>query len=311
MGLNVDVVIVTYNRLEKLKKALACYESQTLSFRNMIVVDNHSSDGTYDYLEEWRTIQAPFSKYIIHTEDNLGGSGGYYIGQKKAMELDPDWLFLADDDAYPAADMMERFYDYAGDHPVAEYSAICGTVFHPDNSIDLWHRSRFLMKGKRFVQRVSSNLGDYEKPEFKIDFLSYVGVFLNGKALKKVGLVNPNFFIYQDDSEHSLRLKKYGDIVCVPCIRIVHDDMIIGESKPESPIVSWKDYYFERNGMVLLKRHFPWAAIHQTRKLLAQKLRGEFKGDRYALLKWEAVKHAWLGKMGKHPVYVPGWEIKK
>lgn len=311
MELNVDVVVVTYNRLEKLKKALACYENQTLSFRSIIIVDNHSSDGTYEYLEEWKSKQTPFVKYIIHAEDNLGGSGGYYLGQKKAMELNPDWLFLADDDAYPVADMMEKFYDYAGHHLIGEYAAICGTVFHPDDSIDLQHRSRYLMKGKRFVQRVSSTLSDYEKPEFKIDFLSYVGVFLNGKALKKVGLVNPDFFIYQDDSEHSLRLKKYGDVICVPCIRIVHDDMIVGDSKPEAPLVSWKDYYFERNGMVLLKKHFPWAAIHQTRKLFAKKMKGELKGDRYGIMKWEAVKHAWLGRMGKHPVYVPGWEIKK
>ena len=62
MELNVDVVVVTYNRLEKLKKALACYENQTLSFRSIIIVDNHSSDGTYEYLEEWKSKQTPFVK---------------------------------------------------------------------------------------------------------------------------------------------------------------------------------------------------------------------------------------------------------
>ena len=80
--MTVDVVIVTYNRLEKLKKAIASYENQTRTFRNMIVVNNHSTDGTQEFLEAWKMEKAAFSKYVISTDDYLGGSGGYYLGQK-------------------------------------------------------------------------------------------------------------------------------------------------------------------------------------------------------------------------------------
>ena len=69
--------------MEKLKKALACYEKQTKSFRNLIVVNNHSNDGTFEYLEKWKSENAIFAKHVINTEDNLGGSGGFYSGQKK------------------------------------------------------------------------------------------------------------------------------------------------------------------------------------------------------------------------------------
>ena len=36
----VDAVIVTYNRLEKLRNALSCYEKQTAPLRTLIIVDN-------------------------------------------------------------------------------------------------------------------------------------------------------------------------------------------------------------------------------------------------------------------------------
>ncbi len=308
--MNVDVVIVTFNRLEKLKKALASYEGQTKTFRNMIVVNNHSTDGTFEYLEEWKKKEAPFSKFVITTEDNLGGSGGYYLGQKKAVELGAEWVFLADDDAYAEQDMMEEFYKYAINHDVKRISAICGTVCHPDGTIDLNHRSRINKKGYRFLNRESSVIEDYEKEEFEIDFLSYVGAFINGDALKKYGLVDDSFFIYWDDSEHSIRLKKFGRIVCVPAIRIVHDDLVITQEPCKAPAVSWKDYYLERNEMVTYKRHFPFVAMHKTRVLFVNRLKRKSQGDSYAEVKWQAVKDAWLGKLGKHKLYKPGWEIK-
>lgn len=309
----VDVVIVTYNRLEKLKKALASYERQTKSFRNLIVVNNHSTDGTSVFLEEWERKQAPFSKIIINTDDNLGGSGGYYLGQKKAMELKAEWVFLADDDAYAEPDMMERFYDYMERNGSRVFSAVCGTVCHPDGSIDLNHRSRYERKGRRFVYRIASREEDYGKDEFEIDYLSYVGSFINGKALSEVGTVDKRYFIFWDDSEHSLRLKRFGSIVCVPAIRIVHDDInpstLNGSKRPL--IVSWKDYYLERNEVAMNRRHFPWVAVHQLRKSLKDWISGKYHADEYSKVKWAAIKDAWLGKMGKHPLYKPGWEIRK
>ena len=312
--MTVDVVIVTYNRLEKLKKAIACYEGQTRTFRNLIVVNNHSTDGTYEYLESWKRCESPFSKLVINTDDNLGGAGGFHIGQKKAHELAADWVFLADDDAYVKPDMMERFYEYAEKNDSCHLAAICGTVYHIDGTIDLSHRSRYIRKGKRFVYRNSSTIEDYEKPEFTIDFLSYVGSFINCRALSKAGFVDPRFFIYWDDSEHSLRLKRFGEIKCVPSIGVIHDDM---NSKPSGSVsskvieVSWKDYYSERNRVVLLIRHFPWVALHQLRISLLKRLKGEWGKDAYAIVKWNAIKDAWSGRMGMHKLYRPGWEITR
>lgn len=309
--MNVDVVIVTFNRLEKLKKALASYEKQTKSFRNMIVVNNHSTDGTYEYLVDWKLIKAPFAKHVINTEENLGGSGGYYLGQKKAMELGSEWVFLADDDAYAEPDIMEKFYDYANSHDTRQLSAVCGKVCHPDGTIDLNHRSRMIKKGCRFVYRTPSVIEDYEKDEFEIDLLSYVGSFINGDALKKKGLVDDGFFIYWDDSEHSIRLKTFGKIICVPAISIVHDDVVMGPACCKKPIVSWRDYYSERNEMVTYRRHFPLVALHKTRVIIIDRLKRKNQGNVYSEVKWQAVKDAWRGKLGMHKLYKPGWEIKE
>ena len=51
--MELGVVIVTFNRLEKLKKALKAYEMQTCRPGRILVVDNCSTDGTDVYLQKW------------------------------------------------------------------------------------------------------------------------------------------------------------------------------------------------------------------------------------------------------------------
>lgn len=304
--MNVDVVIVTYNRLEKLKKALACYENQTKSFRNLIVVNNHSNDGTFEYLEKWKNTEAPFAKYVITTEDNLGGSGGFYTGQKYVMTLNPDWIYLADDDAYAEPDMMEQFYKFCDTHDVDKLSAICGAVYNMEGKIATYHRSTHKIVKNHYV-KTGCPEECYNKDFFYVDCLSYVCSFINANAIRKVGYVNPNYFIYFDDTEHSIRLSKYGKILCNPNIKITHEEQPVVNSVNE--YATWKDYYVVRNHCHMLKKHFFKSAIDRTMYMLNQ-----CKKDEYTLIRGKlirlALRDAWFGILGKHKLYKPGWSEK-
>lgn len=70
--MKIGVVIVTYNRLEKLKIALASYEKQTIKPQYILVVNNHSTDDTKEYLETWQKNLSPIDKKVIHLEQNTG-----------------------------------------------------------------------------------------------------------------------------------------------------------------------------------------------------------------------------------------------
>ena len=78
-------VIVTYNRLKKLKNTLAAYENQITHPYELIVVDNFSNDGTSDYLKQWVTIPSKYKKKVKLLDENQGGSGGFYVGEKEAF----------------------------------------------------------------------------------------------------------------------------------------------------------------------------------------------------------------------------------
>lgn len=310
-----DLVIVTYNRLEKLKKTIQHYENQTVSFRNLIIVNNCSTDGTNDFLH---TLPSYFGRenhktcdiVIIDSKENVGGSGGFYLGQKEAMKRNADWVFVADDDAYADPYMIEEFYKFIETHDSSKIAAVCAEVLNMDGSICLYHRETYTIRNKEY-KRISSCNEDYIKDFFYIDLLSYVGAFLNAKALKSVGLVNPNYFIYFDDSEHSIRLGKYGRIVVVPLMKITHDGG--AESVQKNISVSWRDYYMVRNSTHMLLKHYPSVVIEKIYKQFRSDLhvfRTRTKLSEYSKMIRSAIWSAFWGRLGKHKKYKPGWFIK-
>ena len=112
--MDICAVIVTFNRLECLKKALKKYEEQTKRPKYLLVVNNNSSDGTMEYLKIWEQEQSEIQKVVVNLPCNTGGAGGFHAGMEKALELDCDWIWVSDDDAYPEPDAlksMEVFYD--------------------------------------------------------------------------------------------------------------------------------------------------------------------------------------------------------
>ena len=87
--------------MDNLKIALQHYESQTNKNFTLVIVDNNSSDGTKEFLEGWKQTESEFQKEVIFLTSNTGGAGGFYAGERYALQLNPDWVYVSDDDAYP------------------------------------------------------------------------------------------------------------------------------------------------------------------------------------------------------------------
>lgn len=301
----IDIVVVTYNRLEKLKTALDSYDRQTYPFRNLIVVDNCSTDGTKEFLERWKNEKSFFGKNVIGTSCNVGGSGGFFLGQKMAVESGADWVYVADDDAYADIHLIEQFNSFLAMHCGERFSAICASVKSMNGLISTMHRGRWRLKSDRYFERYSVPVEEYSKDFFTMDLLSYVGSFLNVDALRKVGMVNQHYFISYDDTEHSFRLKKYGDIVCVPKMVVSHDS---NNNESYSSDLNWRDYYMIRNSFHMQLKHMPRIIVF--RMVLSFIIKGgdNISSDKTFLKVYrDAVKDALLGHLGIHDVYRPGW----
>lgn len=254
--MDICAVIVTFNRLECLKKALKKYEEQTKRPKYLLVVNNNSSRWNDGVSKNMGTGTVQNSKSSGHLPCNTGGAGGFHAGMEKALELDCDWIWVSDDDAYPEPDAlksMEVFYD---SHPSLQerIAAMCGTIMDYDKEkILLGHhcRSKKVM-GVAVMKEVPEE--EYNKEFFDLDLVSYVGTVFKVEAIKKAGTTREDFFIYSDDWEHSMRVRKYGRIICVPKSLVLHVGESTTVSKKKEAV--WHDYYSTRNIIIALKEHF-------------------------------------------------------
>ena len=301
----IGVVIVTYNRLEKLKIALKKFENQTKKQAYILVVNNASNDGTLEYLNDWKKNKSAYNKFVINLKENTGGSGGFYNGLKKAIELDADWIWVSDDDAYPKENAIEKAEEFLKKFDNKEkLSAFCAKVIN-NGKIDYFHR-KTVKYNLTQIKTFPTKEADYKKEFIEIDRFSYVGAILNKDILKKAGLTNKDYFIYYDDTEHSYRMKKYGDILVVPNIVVEHN-VKNGNAQ------DWKIYYYIRNKLIYYKtisqKYYYFELIKIKFKQIVKKIL-HYKIQNYKLIN-DAVKDAKTGNLGKSKVYYPGWTFNK
>ena len=93
--------IFTYNRLELLKECVKQVLSQTGPFSYICIVDNHSTDGTPEYLDQLASqSEAALSGrskpefHILHLPENIGGAGGFAKGLENLAKTDCDWILI-------------------------------------------------------------------------------------------------------------------------------------------------------------------------------------------------------------------------
>ena len=185
-------VVVTYNRLPKLKVSLArLLEVPAAQLQAVVVVDNASTDGT----GAWLAGQGDPRLVCLTSAANIGGAGGFETGMKQAVaRFDPDWILVMDDDARPRPGALAAFH--AMDH--AGHDAVAAAVYYPDGAIcemnrpsrnPFWHGAEF----RRTLLTVGGRGGfhvapaDYDGPGRSIDVASFVGLFVSRAAIARVG----------------------------------------------------------------------------------------------------------------------------
>lgn len=300
--MNIVVVVVTYNRLEKLKKCLTSYEMQTFLPCSVYVVDNHSMDGTAEYLDSWAAEASAFGRKVLHSDVNLGGAGGFAWGIKNALAEKPDWIWIADDDAYLEPGCLEKIALYYSALPLAERestAALCAKV-QGKEGISYLHRRR-IHRNLLQLKEIPLSDGDYAKKSNEIDLFSFVGTAIRGDIVAKAGYPRADFFIMFDDSEYSLRCGQYGKICCLSDAVVFHDSAE-NEIEPKS----WKHYYAFRNKIYTYRLYFSgWHCFAEYIKHLYMVLRYYNNVET-----WKQLSRAWRdarkGELGKNNRYLPG-----
>ncbi|GGD40068.1 glycosyltransferase [Sinisalibacter lacisalsi] len=256
-------VVVTYNRLDKLKTTLArLLESPVEELSAVVVVDNASTDGT----GAWLATLTDSRLDIVTSRHNRGGAGGFEMGMRHAVEAhDPDWLVVMDDDARPAPGALAAFHATAREG----WEALGAAVYFPSGEIcemnrpsrnPFWHWRRFWETVRKGRNGFHIPHAAYQGPMAPIDVTSFVGFFISRAGIERGGFPDPALFIYGDDAIYTLELSRRGGrIGFAPQIRFEHDfTTFTNNDSGQRFRPLWKAYYHHRNLLLLYHKAAGW-----------------------------------------------------
>jgi GT2 family glycosyltransferase len=275
-------VVVTWRGREWIDSCLTAI--RTAHHGPVLVVDNASDDGTADRLAAWADIE------VLRLPKNAGFAGGVAA----ALEhVGTPFVALVNDDARvePAffRELLAPFAAPDGEAIAATTAKIVledGTVNNAGSAV--------LPDGYAYDRGLRDpDDGRWDQAE---DVEAFCGgaTILRTSALRSVGGFPAEFFLYYEDTDVSLRLRRHGwRIRYVPTARAIHRHAASSDSSSTR-----FHFYNERNRLLLLVRCFPAAvARHEvwrfTRSIGGFALR-RVRGRRPAQASERAEVRAWV-----------------
>lgn len=222
MALKLSVIIVNYNVKYYLDQ---CIRSVLRAFEEMntpaeiIVVDNHSADGSVDYLEQ-RYPQKLFPMVrFVRSAHNLGFARANNIAIRQSrgeyvLLLNPDTI-VGEDALKASVDFMDVHED-AGAVGVRMLGSQGRRAMESRRGLPTPMVSFFKMLGfcnrwphHRLFGKYYMGYLPWDEPS-QIEVVSGAYCMLRRKALDEVGLLDEDFFMYGEDIDLSYRVLKGG-----------------------------------------------------------------------------------------------------
>ena len=233
MALKLSVIIVNYNvkyyldqcirsvlrAFEVMKKASSSDSSVNEEVAEIIVVDNHSADGSVDYLEKrYPQMLYPMVRFV-RSAHNLGFARANNIAIRQSrgeyvLLLNPDTI-VGEDALKASVDFMDAHED-AGSVGVRMLGAQGRRAMESRRGLPTPMVSFFKMLGfcnrwphHRLFGKYYMGYLPWDEP-CQIEVVSGAYCMLRRKALDEVGLLDEDFFMYGEDIDLSYRVLKGG-----------------------------------------------------------------------------------------------------
>ena len=271
---NIDVIIITYNSKPFIS---ACIDS-LLSSHNVCsritVVDNASTDGTVELIEE----KYPSVKVLGSTE-NMGYA---WAVNKGVASADGDFFLVANADVVFHSDTICQLVEYLMTH--RDVGVVGPQQVFPDGK---WQRSYGNVPGigdsvrnlvgitsfHNWVRRSAwpRRIDRYPK---EVGYIDGAAMAIRKKAYRFAGGFDENFFFYGEEADFCFRLRKSGwRVVFLPSALLTH---IRGGSSRRADAKTEKYLRLHVNSkLILFEKHYPRWQLHlyaQLERMHARKM---------------------------------------
>lgn len=305
MQVKIVISIINYNNTPD---TISCLKSlDDLVIKDMsvsvVVIDNASREA---FPVDISLKNLPVT--VLRSEVNTGFSGGHNIGIRHALQEGADYILILNNDTEVNKHLVEELLQAIKQEEmigvaVPKIYFAKGQEFHKDRyKVEeqgrvIWYAGgkmdwRNIIGHHRGVDEVDN--GQYERVE-ETAFATGCCMLVKRDVFEKVGFFDEKYFLYYEDSDLSMRVRKKGwKIIYTPRAMLWHSNA--GSTGGSGSRL--QDYFISRNRLLF---GFRYASLRTRISLLRESIRLLFNGRQ-----WQ--KHGiidfYLRKFGKGSYHV-------
>jgi rhamnopyranosyl-N-acetylglucosaminyl-diphospho-decaprenol beta-1,3/1,4-galactofuranosyltransferase len=317
----IAAVVVTYNRKDLLGQCLDSLLQQSRPLDALYIIDNHSTDGTYEDLlgrgliapagrsdrgpvETTRPLATGGTLHYVRMPENTGGAGGFHEGMKRAAAAGFDWLWLMDDDLLTAPDALAVLVQRTGTlRSRGKESFLLNSLILardcPGGDVLAFPLQELTLSGhpRRVYHWRLSEVRDQVQDGLYRWACPFNGTLVPARAVAEVGLPNKEFFLWGDERDFLWRAAKRFDLYTAVDSRVFHPPC-------REAGFDWRQYYGIRNA-ILINRHFRLPALRNAKLIVSSLVKGVRHGRGGLTLVLRAIRDGLLGRLGRREEYHP------
>lgn len=234
----VTIITLTYNQLENATKPFinSLYKHTNPENFELILVDNASTDGTREYLQEIKN-KYPNIEIILNNE-NLGYSKGNNIGLKRAFENNCETIGLLNNDILFTPNWLED---------------LSKTLYSEDNigMVSPRINDKCKLTVKDYLENYKKHLLKFKNEVREVVTPYFCCVFVKKEVLEKIGFFDENYTpAYWEDNDLSFRCM-YAGYKCLYDNRV----FVFHNHSSSCKSLSSRDEIFERNKSYFYNKH--------------------------------------------------------
>ena len=209
-----SIIIVSYNTANLIGNCLkSIFEASNIT-REVFVVDNASTDGSSDFIKD----NFPSVHLAVNTENvGFAAANNQVLPQCKGK-----YIFFLNPDTEIMSDTFSEAISFMNANPRI---ALAGTkIINPDGTLQ-WSVS-YKYPGQRYTASEVSDLPG------KIACVLGASMIARSKLIKKIEGFDEDFFLYGEDQDLCLRIRKMGHVIgYIDSATVIH---LGGQSEKDS-----------------------------------------------------------------------------
>jgi GT2 family glycosyltransferase len=201
----IGVVTVTYNSGAVIRDFVESLVKQTHRDFLLYVIDNASTDDTVALLADYPAPRI----VVVRNPTNVGVAEGNNIGIRAALRDGCTSVLLINNDTVFGPDMISRLHEGLGKY---QCDMIVPKIVYFDPADKIWSAGGTfsILRGR------SKHLGMGQKDDGRFDEQREVKysptccMLITRKVFERIGIMDPNYFLYFDDADFCLRAQRAG-----------------------------------------------------------------------------------------------------